>query len=139
MLFRLSCAVLALSALACTGSPRPATETAAPAIQHFFGAEEEAPRAPKEVAVASPAPPPPARVPEPAPEVKAPEAPPVEPAPQPAEAAPRETSDAIQHFFGETAVQPEEPAKDQKDSRDVKDGEKVDAFEHFFGEKPPVQ
>jgi hypothetical protein len=129
MLFRLLIAVLAVSVLACAGSPRPATETAAPAIQHFFGpqapvaekpAPAEAPRVTQEPAREAP---------------PAPEAPPAEALPAPASA------DAIQHFFGEAAAapEPEEPAKDRKDSKDAKDGEKVDAFEHFFGEeKPPT-
>ncbi len=56
--------------------------------------------------------------------------------PQPAEAALRETPDAIQHFFGEADPAPEtKPEEAPKDSRDANDGEKVDAFEHFFGEK----
>jgi outer membrane biosynthesis protein TonB len=153
MPFRLLLALLVVSVLACAGPPRPTTETAAPAIQHFFGSQSEeapAPAAEKpapaveasrdatEVVPVAPPAPAPAQEPAPTPEAPpAPEAPQAEAAPQPAEAAPRETPDAIQHFFGEGAVQPEEPAKDQKDRRDVKDGEKVDAFEHFFGEKPP--
>lgn len=155
MLLRLPVAVLALSVLACAGSPPPATDTAAaPAIEHFFGAQEEQPQtepAEKKGETPAPAAEKPAPVPEPAPAPEAPrasetpqapEGQPAEPAPQRAEAAPRETPDAIQHFFGEgetpIEIRPEEPAKDQEDGRDVKDGETVDAFEHFFGEKPPA-
>lgn len=83
---------------------------------------------------------PPAPVPAPAP-APVPEARPVEPAPQPTpepavEETPAEKPDAVQHFFGEAAVQPEPApvpaAPSEKPAAEAPPVE-TDAVQHFFG------
>lgn len=84
-----------------------------------------------------PAPPPAAVTEKPAPPV---EKPAPAPQPKPAEAAPTEKPDAVQHFFGEAEPQKPEKAKDEKDPKDAedkKDEKKVDAIDHFFGGQKP--
>lgn len=83
------------------------------AIQHFFGPKPDEP---------SPAPEPQQTEEDGEPAVEA-EAPPQEP-----------PADAVQYFFGPEAV--EEPAREVKPAdQEEEKKEKVDAFEHFFGEK----
>ncbi|HYU31255.1 MAG TPA: hypothetical protein VEW48_03770 [Thermoanaerobaculia bacterium] len=122
MPLRLLAAVLALSVLGCAGSPLPAPETPAPAIDHFFG-QEKAAAVEEQPAV------------EPAPAVKEP-APVVEKAEKPAPAANSAHGggpDAIEHFFGAEAVQKETgPAPEAKPEEA---SQPADAFQYFFGEK----
>lgn len=136
-------------------APSTAWLWASVAAEKLGRAEEAATYKARALALPAPAP-----APSPAP---VPEARPVEPAPEPTskpavEEAPGEKPDAVQHFFGEAAAQPEkqgrkkergkldrqreEPAapaaQPEAPATQDKPEETVDAVQYFFGEKEPA-